>query len=61
MGCDIVFKFIGGGVSEDGTPSTITLFNSNLQGNVTSTLSDVAKELVKEKDIRRKLASYLKQ
>ena len=61
MGCDIVFKFIGGGVSEDGTPSTITLFNSNLQGNVTSTLSDVAKELVKEEDIRRKLASYLKQ
>jgi hypothetical protein len=53
MGCDIVFRFMGKGVSEEGTPSTITLSNSKLQGNDNSTLSDVADELIDNENIRR--------
>ena len=61
MGCDIVFRFVGKGVSEEGTPSTITLSNSKLQGNDNSTLSNVADELLDNENIRIQLASYLKE
>lgn len=61
MGCDIVFRFVGKGASENSeAPSTIILSNSNLQGDENSTLTQVAQELLNNPEIRRQLSEHLK-